>query len=515
MDKVSNLFSGAAAEAAIFRDEYLVAADPTDTSKRVRLDAGGITTSTTRVLTAQDKDGTIATTTDTISTQYGGTGQDFSATSGLVKLSSGTASAVTAPSGDIVGTSDTQTLTNKTISGSSNTLSNIAKASITGAPTGDFVGTSDTQTLTNKTIDASSNTLSNIGNASLSNSAITVTDGITSTNVSLGGTVTFSGTSNEVEVGESSGTITIGLPNDVTIGNDLVVTNNLTVSGTTTTLNTETLTVEDKNIELAVPTSGSPTDAGANNGGITLKGSTDHTIIWDSANTNWTLSEHVNIPTGKEYKINNVKVLDSSSLGSGVTSSSLTSVGTIGTGTWQGTAIGITYGGTGQTTAQAAINALTQVSGATPEYVLTKDTSTGDATWKAASTVAAVNDLTDVTITGAAKGDILVYNGSAWVDLTVGSDGQVLKAASGEATGLEWGAGGGGATATHAFTNQSSTSYRGTGSSGTGIDVGTAVATEASGVGEREIYIRKIDANNEGVFTVIHKNGSAVEVQIA
>jgi len=507
MDKVSNLFSGAVAEAAIFRDEYLVAADPTDTSKRVRLDAGGITTSTTRVLTAQDKDGTIATTTDTISTQYGGTGQDFSATSGLVKLSSGTASAVTAPSGDIVGTSDTQTLTNKTISGSSNTLSNIAKASITGAPTGDFVGTSDTQTLTNKTIDASSNTLSNIGNASLSNSAITVTDGITSTNVSLGGTVTFSGTSNEVEVGESSGTITIGLPDDVTISGDL------TVNGTTTTINSTTLTVDDKNIEMG--SVATPTDTTANGGGITLKGATDHTIIWDSANTNWTLSEHVNIPTGKEYKINNVKVLDSSSLGSGVTSSSLTSVGTIGTGTWQGTAIGITYGGTGQTTAQAAINALTQVSGATNEYVLTKDTSTGDATWKAASTVAAVNDLTDVTITGAAKGDILVYNGSAWVDLTVGSDGQVLKAASGQATGLEWGAGGGGATATHAYTNQSSTSYRGTGSSGTGIDVGTAVATEASGVGEREIYIRKIDANNEGVFTVIHKNGAAVEVQIA
>ena len=235
MDKVSNLFSGAAAEAAIFRDEYLIAADPTDTSKRVRLDAGGITTSTTRVLTAQDKDGTIATTTDTISTQYGGTGQDFSATSGLVKLSSGTASAVTAPSGDIVGTSDTQTLTNKTISGSSNTLSNIAKASITGAPTGDFVGTSDTQTLTNKTIDAASNTLSNIGNGSLTNSAITVTDGTTSTDVSLGGTVTFSGTSNEIEVGESSGTITVGLPNDVTISG------NLTVNGTTTTINSTTL----------------------------------------------------------------------------------------------------------------------------------------------------------------------------------------------------------------------------------------------------------------------------------
>ena len=101
------------------------------------------------------------------------------------------------------------------------------------------------------------------------------------------------------------------------------------------------------------------------------------------------------------------------------------------------------------------------------------------------------------------------------LETKVGSNGEVLKACSSTATGLVWGAGGGGATATHAYTNQSSTSYRGTASAGTGIDVGIAIATEASGAGEREIYIRKIDANNEGVFTVIHKNGTTVEVQIA
>ena len=136
----------------------------------------------------------------------------------------------------------------------------------------------------------------------------------------------------------------------------------------------------------------------------------------------------------------------------------------------------------------------------------TKDATTflrGDDTW-------AVVDASPLTT----KGDVYTYStGNA--RLGVGADGLVLKADSSTATGLIWGSGGGGATATHAYTNQSSTSYTGTGSSGTGIDVGVAVATEASGVGEREIYIRKIDTNNEGVFTVIHKNGTTVEVQIA
>ena len=54
----------------------------------------------------------------------------------------------------------------------------------------------------------------------------TVSDGTNSTAVASGETVTFSGTANEIEVAESSRTVTIGLPDDVTI------TNNLTVGGT-------------------------------------------------------------------------------------------------------------------------------------------------------------------------------------------------------------------------------------------------------------------------------------------
>lgn len=53
-------------------------------------------------------------------------------------------------------------------------------------PAGAVVGNSDTQTLTNKTISGSANTLSNIGNASLVNSSLT----IGSTSISLGATAT-------------------------------------------------------------------------------------------------------------------------------------------------------------------------------------------------------------------------------------------------------------------------------------------------------------------------------------
>ena len=84
-----------------------------------------------------------------------------------------------------------------------------------------------------------------VANAKLANSTITVADGSSTTAVALGGTITFAGTSNEVEVGESSGTITIGLPDDVTIAGDL------TVSGDTTTVNTATLSVEDPLIIMA------------------------------------------------------------------------------------------------------------------------------------------------------------------------------------------------------------------------------------------------------------------------
>ena len=58
-------------------------------------------------------------------------------------------------------------------------------------------------------------------------------------------TLTIAGTANEIETSASGQTLTVGLPNNVTVGNNLTVTGNLTVNGTTTTVNSTTTTVDD------------------------------------------------------------------------------------------------------------------------------------------------------------------------------------------------------------------------------------------------------------------------------
>jgi len=139
-------------------------------------------------------------------------------------------------------------------------------------------------------------------------------------------------------------------------GTSLVLSGDLTVNGTTTTINSTEITIDDKNLTLG--SVASPTDAGADGGGITLKGATDKTLNWVDATDAWTSSEHFNILAGKSYYIGGSAVLSNTTLASSVITSSLTSVGTIGTGVWQGTAVAIAYGGTGSTTAGDARTAL-------------------------------------------------------------------------------------------------------------------------------------------------------------
>ena len=137
------------------------------------------------------------------------------------------------------------------------------------------------------------------------------------------------------------------------LAGDLTIGGSLTVNGTTTEISTQNLNVEDKNIIIGKVSS--PSDTTADGGGITLKAGSDVTITWSDANNSWDFNQNINAASTYGYEINNVSVLNATTLGSSVVNSSLTSVGTIGTGVWQGTAIGSSYMTAGTTSAVGAV----------------------------------------------------------------------------------------------------------------------------------------------------------------
>ena len=114
------------------------------------------------------------------------------------------------------------------------------------------------------------------------------------------------------------------------------------------------------------------------------------------------------------------------------------------------------------------------------------------------------------TLTGYTAGDILYASSTtALAKLAKGTTEQTLKMNT-AATAPEWVtvSAGGASTLVHQYTNTPLTAYAGT------TDT-TPTRYTSSGTGIREIYIKRIDASNEGVFTTIFKNGSTTEVQIA
>jgi hypothetical protein len=105
----------------------------------------------------------------------------------------------------------------------------------------------------------------------------------------------------------------------------VIIKGNLQIDGTTTTINSTTVTVDDKNIVLG---SGAINDAAADGSGITIEsGNGNKTFQFEDTGDNLGSSENLNVASGKVYKVNNTEVLSDTTLGSGVTNSSLTSVG--------------------------------------------------------------------------------------------------------------------------------------------------------------------------------------------
>ena len=351
-----------------------------------------------RTITIPDVTGTVITTgnlsditnigvfTSTI-TMEGSTANDFELT-----LSAGDPTAdrtLTFPDATdtLVGRATTDTLTNKSISLGSNTVTATLAQLNTAVSDADVASLAGTETLTNKTL--TTPVISSITNGAATLTLPTSTGTIALTTDIPSGVVTESGTQTLTNKTLTSPVITGAVFNDGSIvfegatadahettftitdptadrtitfpdatgtvalaanvaalsgatftgavsGTDLTLSGNLTVNGTTTNINSTNLVVEDKNIILAdVET---PTDVTADGGGITLKGTTDKTFNWVDATDSWTSSEHINLASGKSYYMNGTLLKDVSETLSNKTLSSATLTGTLTAGGGAGTA---------------------------------------------------------------------------------------------------------------------------------------------------------------------------------
>ena len=222
----------------------------------------------------------------------------------------------------------TVTLTNKTIDASSNTISNIANSSLTNdGITIAGVDTSLGGTITYETIAGGSGTISGSAQvvSSLSNQATDfgsgrisgddfgdvggttdftgsfIGDGSALTGVastldisgsSGNGSValktqdlTFAGTANEIETSVSGQTVTIGIPTNPTLSGNVTVTGNLSVEGTTTTIDSTTVNIGDRIIELNYADGAG--DAGLLVSDVTGDGTTSGSLLWDASEDHW------------------------------------------------------------------------------------------------------------------------------------------------------------------------------------------------------------------------------------
>ncbi len=279
-------------------DTYLSASTKTLTNKTID--------SASNTLTLDLSEGTLTGTTAEFNSAI--SDDSFATLAGTETLTNKTLTAPKIASGGFIADANGNELVIFTTTASAVNEITLANAAASGHPTITTTG-SDTNinlVLSPKgsgTIDASTSKIVNVTDPTANQDAATksyvdsqVTGGSTlaiagdsgTDNVVVGtNTFTFSGTSNEIVTAVTDNTVTISLPDDVTIGGDAIVTGNLTVNGTTTTISTTNSVVSDNLIEL-----NNGAGSNANDSGIVIeRGSTGDNAIfaWDESADKFTL----------------------------------------------------------------------------------------------------------------------------------------------------------------------------------------------------------------------------------
>ena len=261
--------------------------DETDGTKKLQFQLSGITTATTRTLTAPDANGTIALTNNKLSAFAATTSSELA---GVISDETGSGALVFANTPTLVtptlGVASATSINKVAITApaTSATLTIADGKTLTASNTLTFTGTDASSVAfgTGGTVAYTANKLSAFAATTSAELAGVISDETGSGSLVFSASPTFTGTVNAAAISTSG---------NVTVGGDL------TVNGTTTTINSTTLAVDDKNVILGDVAT--PTDVTADGGGFTLKGTTDKTFNWVNATDAWTSSEHIALAAGK------------------------------------------------------------------------------------------------------------------------------------------------------------------------------------------------------------------------
>lgn len=322
--------------------------------------------------------------------------------------------------------------------GGSNVVADCGLIAPGSLPTGTIVGNSDTQTLTNKTISGSSNTLLNIGNGSLTNSGMTIGGQA----ISLGGATTNQGTGTKLQTATgsaSSGDVVIFSASGATMdsGTTLniyaplatpIFTGNISItSGSAPSLSNGTFGAYSSNTLGAI---------------LTGQGSLDDVTIKNSGGTTV-----LTVPTGTTNIHGGGGVLDNVTMNANLITAGALAAANGGAGTITGA---LRANGSGLVTQAAcadlsdsvascdtnALNA-TNISSGILAFARMPTIGSGDVYGNTGGGSAIPGDATLTSLFdlnfASTQGDILYRNGSTWTALGVGTSGKFLQTLGGAA----------------------------------------------------------------------------------